>query len=326
MLTKPSCRILVLIAALFLVACGPKHIVSISPVRIDPGDKLFSNAEKLFQAKSYDKALKTYNEYLSRFSDRSLAPAALMKIGAIYRVLGNNVKARNIYKRMIADYPDSLFAPEGKIEILATFYNEGRYNEVINRSVGILKDTVSRVHILRIYALLGDTYAAIGSPADAVYFYIMAHKQSKDPEKEIVIVKLRKAIKQLDSIAISSVLERLEDMVSMGFLMYQIGLTKAQEEEYDDAVLALSEFIEKYPENENTQHAKTMIEELYKKSVYSRYTIGCLLPLSGPYKIYGNRALKGIELALSQFSSQSINPCRKYVRSRVNSKSNGDLL
>ena len=36
--------------------------------------------------------------------------------------------------------------------------------------------------------------------------------------------------------------------------------------------------------------------------------LGCLLPLSGPYEVFGNRALKGIELALAQFSSQSDTP------------------
>ncbi|MBU4413949.1 MAG: penicillin-binding protein activator, partial [Proteobacteria bacterium] len=46
------------------------------------------------------------------------------------------------------------------------------------------------------------------------------------------------------------------------------------------------------------------IEELSTKSVYSRYTIGCLLPLSGSYKDFGCKALKGIELALGQFCSQ----------------------
>ena len=59
--------------------------------------------------------------------------------------------------------------------------------------------------------------------------------------------------------------------------------------------------------------AKKIIEELSTKSVYSRYTIGCLLPLSGYYKSFGDKALKGIELALGQFCSQGDRPSIKII-------------
>ncbi len=62
-----------------------------------------------------------------------------------------------------------------------------------------------------------------------------------------------------------------------------------------------------------TVKAKNIIEELSTKSVYSRYTIGCLLPLSGYYKSFGDKALKGIELALGQFCSQNNRPSIKII-------------
>ncbi|MEJ2286769.1 MAG: penicillin-binding protein activator, partial [Desulfobacterales bacterium] len=45
-----------------------------------------------------------------------------------------------------------------------------------------------------------------------------------------------------------------------------------------------------------------------KNAFFQRFTIGCLLPLSGPYQTFGLRALKGLELAQAQFSSQPGNP------------------
>ncbi|PQP33993.1 hypothetical protein C6A37_10075, partial [Desulfobacteraceae bacterium SEEP-SAG9] len=64
----------ILISVFFLWACVPKQAVR---VRIDSGDELFLQAEKLFQEKIYGKALDTYNEYLNRFPDGPLAAAAL---------------------------------------------------------------------------------------------------------------------------------------------------------------------------------------------------------------------------------------------------------
>lgn len=43
-----------------------------------------------------------------------------------------------------------------------------------------------------------------------------------------------------------------------------------------------------------------LVAELGRAIVYRRYTIGCLLPLSGPYHVFGNRALAGMELALAE--------------------------
>jgi len=168
-------------------------------------------------------------------------------------------------------------------------------------------------NIIRTYVLLGDTYLAMGSSTDAVNYYAIAYSKSEDPEKKIVMGKLIEAIRKLGSEEIVFLLRRLEDMLPTGYLMYQLGIKNAEEDKYDEALKVLSVFIEKYPDHENVQQAKGLIAEINKKSIYSRYTIGCLFPLSGFYKTYGNRALKGVELALSQFSSQNTHPSIKLI-------------
>ncbi|MBU4288280.1 MAG: penicillin-binding protein activator [Proteobacteria bacterium] len=294
----------VLIAVLLLSSCGLKDIFLPVPVKLAPDDELFSKAEKLYQVESYEKALNAYNEYLSRFPDRPLADAALMKIGASYTALGDYAKARDSYKRLIIEYPDSSFVPDARVERLKTFYNEGKYEELIRRADSVLGEIVSRIHILRTYVLVGDTYIAIGSPLDALHFYILSYEKSKGLEREAVIEKLKEAVVQLDKADIMSIIKYMGYKPPAGMLMYLYGLKKAEAEQYDDAIIMLSDFVDRFPEHHCAVKAKNIIEELSTKSVYSRYTIGCLLPLSGSYKDFGCKALKGIELALGQFCSQ----------------------
>jgi ABC-type branched-subunit amino acid transport system substrate-binding protein len=161
--------------------------------------------------------------------------------------------------------------------------------------------------------LLGNTYMAIGAPRDAVYYYIMAIRQAGEPEKETILITLKNAVRQLGSEDLVSLIGPLEDDVPKGYLMFQLGLNYTEEEKYDEALKVLSAFIEKFPMHENVQQAKSLLASIHKKSVYSRYTIGCLLPLSGPYKIYGNRALTAVELALSQFSAKNSQPSIKVI-------------
>ena len=267
----------------------------------------------MLQLKSYKTALAIYDEYLSRFPDKPLAAAVLMKTGAIYAILGNNEKARYAYDRLVNEYPDSPLAFDARVERLATYYNEGQYQEVIKQAHFLLEQKVPDRNTFRTYILLGDTYLATGSIDAAVCVYISAYSKFKDLEKESLLEKLNQALKQLSARDVASVLEQLEDDQSKGDFIYLLGVSKAKEE-YDEEINVLSEFIEKYPEHEMALSAKNLVDELSKKAVYSRYTIGCVLPLSGPYKTYGNLALKGIELALAQFSSRAgTNPSIKII-------------
>ena len=309
MFMKPIRIIFFVTAVLFLWACVPK----MAPVRLDPADALFSRAEKMLQAESYPEALDAYGEYLERFPDRPLADAALMKLGSVYAILGDNEKARNAYERLIAEYPESIFVPDARIEILTTYYNQGYYEDVITQAADLIEVFVSGAHLLRVYVLLGDTYMAIGAPKDAVYYYILAVSQAGEPERETILITLKDALQHLGSEDLVDLTDPLKDDVPKGYLMFQLGLNYTEEEKYNEALKVLSAFIEKFPVHENVQQAKSLLASIHKKSVYSRYTIGCLLPLSGPYKIYGNRALTAVELALNQFSANNSGPSIKVI-------------
>ncbi|MGD2028518.1 MAG: penicillin-binding protein activator [Desulfobacterales bacterium] len=306
---KPIFKILVIIATLFLWSCMPKTIYD----RFDPSAQLFSRAEKMFQEKSYDNALVLYNEYLDRFSDKPMAGAALMKMGAIHVALGNNDSARNVYNRLITEYPESYFIPEARIEIMVTYYNQGDYEKVIDQAADFLKHAVSESHIFRTSVLAGDAYLALGYPKDAVNYYATAYATAQDPGKKVIILKLKEAVRQLSDHDIAFLLKGREDRFPAGYLMFQLGIRRAGEEKYDEALRVLSEFIEKFPDHENVQPAKNLITEINQKTIFSRYTIGCLLPLSGPYRYYGNKALNGVELALNKFSSQNSSPYIKVI-------------
>lgn len=305
--------IILLVVAFFFAACAPKQLQPPMPVYVDPEDILFAQAEDLFQAKLYEKALIKYTEYLSRFPKERLADAALMKTGTIWSELGNNAKALTCYNRLIADYPKSPFIPDAMVETLVVLYNEGKYNEAIRQANNVIESNVAGINIIRTYVLLGDAHLATGSTKDAVNFYILALNKAKDPAKKLIIAKINEAVGPLGADDIISFLNQLKDKPPAGYLMYRLGQNKAEKEKYDDAEKILSQFIERFPEHENALKAQKLIEEIRKKSVYSKYTIGCLLPLSGPYKSFGYRALKGIELAMNQFSSQDIQPAVKLI-------------
>jgi ABC-type branched-subunit amino acid transport system substrate-binding protein len=302
-------RIIILFYLLLVLgACVQKPPVTTEPAPIGVEDELFTAAEKMLEFQDYTQSLEAYRAYVNRYPDRPLAPAALMKIGKINSTLGNYVEARRAYNRVISEYPWSSFSPDARVEILFTLYQEGAYSAVIEQASDVLQSLYSAPHIFRTYALVGDAYLALGSPADAFKYYVEARRMASDLEQEAITQKIKTSIAQLDSATILELLKSREIYLSREYLMFQLGLNYAMEEKYDDALVAFEKFINQYPDHENAALAEDLIQQIKESALFNRYTIGCLLPLSGPYQAFGFRALKGLELALERFSVQSSGP------------------
>ena len=300
--------ILLTILSLVVVlwSCGPKP--GVTPRSLESADQPFQMAEEQFQAKSYEKALQLFQDYLRKYPDEAMAPAALMKIGIIHSSLGNHEDARQAYLQLTSQYPTSSFAQDAYFEYLYSYYQEAKYDELIQQAPVVMQNMDSSEHIFRTYALIGDAYMAMGAPIDAIQFYIEAQNRSTMLGQEAIALKIKEAIAQLDSDDVAILLDTAEERLPVDYLLFQLGLNYAMEEKYGDAINVLEEFIQRYPEHDNASLAKSLIEEIRKNALFQRYTLGCLLPLSGPYQKFGLTALRGIELALDQFSSQFGNP------------------
>jgi branched-chain amino acid transport system substrate-binding protein len=305
---KFKCAIILLSAVLFIWACAPKPVITPAPGQVTSEDEFFSRAEQLYESESYDEALALYDEYFRRFPDKPLAAAALMKIGIIRALKENYEEARSAFRNIISAYPTSPFVPDAMVEELRTYYQQGRYQDVIELAPDMLKTIDSWTHIFRIYALIGDVYMTQGAPIDALDYYARAWEFASGPELEAIAEKFKEAIAQLDSADLAILIQHPDESLPMDYLLFQLGLNYALEENYGDALMILNQFIEKYPAHENRILAESLIDEIKKNAFFKRYTIGCLLPLSGPYQAFGQRALQGLELAQAQFSSQSSNP------------------
>jgi TolA-binding protein len=71
--------------------------------------RVFSLAEvQLFQFKDTEKALEGYNQVLSDYSESEFAPKAAYAVAYIHgEMLGQPDEARDLYQKLIRDYPDS---------------------------------------------------------------------------------------------------------------------------------------------------------------------------------------------------------------------------
>ncbi|MEW6674262.1 MAG: ABC transporter substrate-binding protein [Thermodesulfobacteriota bacterium] len=326
------CSILALIVIFCAAACAPKPVqpppaptpvptpgpapspVPPAPVRppavppVETGNALFEKAEDLFIQKWYPNALDLYNEYLSKFPSGPFADKTLKRAADIYMAMGAYEKAAAAYQRLLAEHPQSPLAAAAGLELVFAYYHLGKYREAIDQAAGVKLETLTPAQTVEISRLVGDSYMAIHAPVDAIGFYTMAYHLSGPADQKRLLSLIKTAIEQLDTPGIMNLLGRLGGRLPAGHLMYRLGMNKIAEKNFDAAIAIFSTFIDNYPDHEYRAQAETLLKELVKNYEFNRYAIGCLLPLSGPYKLYGQRALSAIQLAMVQHTRETCNP------------------
>jgi ABC-type branched-subunit amino acid transport system substrate-binding protein len=293
---------------LAILSCIPKPQVSYSPINTDSEEVLFSKAENFFNSKKNGEALAAYREYLRRFPQGKLIPAALMRIGTIHDALGQNESARKGYMHIITKYPDSNYRLEAMVRFLESLLNSGCYVEVINFSKTFQRADVPDSYISKILLVTGEAQTYLNLTNDAVVSYSTAWSKSPDADRERIEKKLRGAIAQLETRNIKSLIDNVKNDIIKGYLVYQLGLNYFEKQQYREATDVLNNFIKTLPSHKNIEAAKNLLNEISKKTAGEPHTIGCLLPLSGMFSVFGKQSLKGVELALDRFSKQSGHP------------------
>ncbi len=300
--------LIIIASAALLWACVPKQPLPplLKPTQpfqaetIDYGN-VFREAEALFAKQSFEDALAKYGSYLENQPQGAHADTALKRIGDIHLQLGAYESARNAFRVLLERHPQSPLVPDTMIAMLDTYDREGKYEDVIRYSFEIPGEQLTQEQRLRKETMTGDAYLAMDSPVDAFYFYSLVYDQSPLPLKDQTLQKLKDVLPHLNTINTVYLLDQLKDGVLRGHLLYHLGLLSLETGRTDDAIAALSELLNRHPKHEQAGQAKTLILEIFSESIASPHSIGCLLPLSGPYKTYGSKALQGIELALNEY-------------------------
>ncbi len=138
---------------------------------------------------------------------------------------------------------------------------------------------------------------------DALFFLNQAFAQANEQEKPMLIADIESVLSQTPATVIKAFTEIKNINIPRSLLLYWLGLNYALEENSVKAIETLETFLFEYPDH--AYHSETVkLVEALKESMFERDTIGCLLPLTGKYAIFGQRALTGIQMAIEDLSNK----------------------
>lgn len=304
-----------IIAILLITACSSQvpqpSEQKVAP--IDSEDTIFRKAETFFRQKNFNKAIEFYSEYILRYPQGEMSDAALYKLGLSYAERNQNGDALNYFKNLIETYPESPLVIDAKIEILAVYQKQGRFKELEQDASKILQNPLHDTQQQRINRILGDAYAAAGYPIKAVQHYDRMLQLSSESSRSDSFDRVQSAVKQLNTEQIKQLLESLHPGSMHSHLLFYLGQLYCQEKKYSAAESIFRELLEGYPNFKEKERVVKTLDSIVSGEIFKPNTLGCLLPLSGAYSVYGQRALQGIELALIHFSQNTSDVMPKLI-------------
>lgn len=123
----------------------------------------------------------------------------------------------------------------------------------------------------------------------------------EEPQKARVIAGIEQALALAEPELIQDFLAMPGLAIPEPLLVYWLGVNLAQNEAYPEALSELTRFVDNWPDHPRAPDSRELIG-LIRATAFKKDTIGCLLPLSGKYSVYGQRALKGIQLAVQEIA------------------------
>jgi branched-chain amino acid transport system substrate-binding protein len=309
-----------LLVGLFLIpACAPSRVSTRQGVPFSAESiealKRFEKAEHLFQEQAYLEAVDIYKDYLREFPGGPLVDTALMKIGLVYMAIEDYPQARQAFESLVSHYPNSPFVEDARLNVIVTYDKEGDYRSAERYAGSALRSAQTPHQAFRIHNLMGYTYSASNQFKDGIESFMKAYQLASGQERTETLSKVKELITYLKEPELQSLLETYGDSIPGGYLRLQLAREYASEDLVDMAMNVLSDMIRLFPQHEEIETARALMEELESRTRVNPFLIGCILPLTGPYGTFGNRALTGIELALQRFNEQpDVNPMQLLIQ------------
>jgi branched-chain amino acid transport system substrate-binding protein len=296
---SPSVLALVM-AALALAACVPPAARAPAPATVKTDSELFAQAETALGAGALSSARNYFQALIQNFPASPLVPQAYLQVGRIQALSDDITAAQATFEELIRLYPQKPEAREARIELIAALYRQQRYQEIVDLAPELLAAIEEPWQRYRLYGILGDAHAALHSWADSFYYYALAYPLAPEIGRPRLGEKMAEAANFLTEDEIQLLLSQIKDPTATGYLYLQLALGRAGEGDYDTAVWQLEQFLKRFPDHTQADLARDLVRQMADKVVYERHAVGCLLPLSGAYALFGGRALDGIQLAFDE--------------------------
>lgn len=293
-----------LLITIFLFGFTTIPPIKETPVEAIPREEIqlahrqLSRAEELFQEGYFGEASRSYRKLAVTFPRSPQAAKALLRQGEIDFGFEHYSKAAAWFQEVITKFPHRPEADSARLWLLNCYFELERFNDVVETGKSLMNYLRDNSQQAATAEIVGDALRAWQKDKEAVRWYVKSYILAEE-EKYLQIYN--KIDATLDELNRDQVLELLADYPK-GFPSTWLE-TRMVEIDIESGNLALAQkqlqaLLEKEPFHPLADRWQNMTIEIEKGQQVDLTAIGCVLPLSGRFRVYGERLLRGLEMAV----------------------------
>jgi len=220
---------------------------------------------------------------------------------------GEYGQALAAYRQVLDKTPQHPQAPLLRYQIAYCLFQTGDYQQALNESGDWLNRYPEHPLTGQVLFLIARSHQALEDPYSAFEWLIKAAKHF-DPshiKRQEIDTAIMKTLNEAD-------IDQLEQMAqtAMGTefapqIYYRITTRLLDDNKPDEAKKAAMALVQSSPEQYWVSLGRQLLERIDRELSPKEGVIGCLLPLTGPYAIYGQETLNGIQLGMGIINSEA---------------------
>ncbi|MDT8318339.1 MAG: penicillin-binding protein activator [bacterium] len=276
----------------------------------------FMSAEDALNTGETDIAYKLFSDFVTRFAGSSLVDDAHFRIGDIALKKGDYNAATENFQKIIADHVDSNFLLDAKYKLALAYFKKREYNDAIQSLESLLTFSLDKARRVAVMTTIADCYLNLARNRDGLLWYAKA--LDLDPEDGLREKIERRVVsvveKRIEAAELMALMSEFDDTFVGAYIRYALIVKKVDAGNYDEAKVELEAFISETKNESLKLKGKEALDLIVQRMDVRFDTIGCILPLSGRYAPYGEKLLKGVQLAAGIFSSEEGLPINLIIK------------
>ena len=289
--------------AFFLAGCQARIPVEMKLERQIPVDH-FILAEDYLQKGELEKAIDAYGKYLEQSPRDKNSPLALHRMAEIYSEMEQYEKALAILREISREFPYYADLAFVQHEIASRLFFLGEYWNSVDECLKWVEKYPW--HSLKgdVFLLLGDNKKALEDSPGAFKWWLRAESEWLDD-----LQRQAKINDKLEELIRAGEIEELEELAEIAAgtdyapkIYYRMTATYLERNELEKAQRAAISMIRSTQEQYWVSAGRQFLDSIWEELSVRKDAVGCLLPLSGPFAIYGQEILNGIELGMGIFN------------------------
>ena len=296
-----------------MVSCERKIIIKEPPEKIiikEPPEKkivvdYFSKAEQYWSEKKYEKALEAYDLYLTIHPEGDKVRDALERKATIYYNTKQYNKALPLFLDVIEKYP---MERRAEIHLLTakTYFFLKKYPESRLSALRWLEVYTYYPGKEEVLTLLGQTLKELDNNPRAFYWWlkVFESKSVGGVKKEKIRRNLLDLIYQATEDELIQIIPYAEEGDFIYPIYYQLALFYLISGRLEEARDTALKVVSLSPKEEWVITPQEILQLIDKRLAVRPNVIGCILPLTGPFALYGQEVLNGLELGFDVFQEK----------------------